>query len=85
MPLDPNNVGIAGLLVVLFLMLATGRLATRSEIREKNERIRLLEKRLDARDRQLSIVLTESMTVVSPVLRAMRDAVQADPEEGEQV
>lgn len=82
MPLDPNAIGTGGLLVILFLLLATGRLATWPEIREKNRRIELLEKQVETKDRQLSIVLTESMTVVSPVLRAMRDAVQAESEEG---
>ena len=83
MPVPWDQIGTAGLVVLLFLMLATGRLATSREIREKDRRIDVLENRLNTRDRQLTIILTESMTVISPVLRAMRDAVQAEPEEGD--
>jgi hypothetical protein len=82
-PLNPDSVGLSGVLVILFVLLASGRIVVWPVVREMQKRIDLLEKRLDTRDRQLSIVLTESMTVVSPVLRAMRDAVQAEPEEGD--
>ena len=73
-------VGVPSLLVGLYWMLATGRLCTGRELREKNARIAALEDSLRTRDHQLSLVLTESMTTISPVLKAMRAAVEADEE-----
>lgn len=73
-------VGVPSLLVGLYWMLATGRLCTGRELREKNARITALEDSLRTRDHQLSLVLTESMTTISPVLKAMRAAVEADEE-----
>ncbi len=81
MLVDPNTIGISGLLVVLILLVATGRLATWREVKEKNDRIALLEATLKTRDHQLTLVLSEAMTTISPVLRAMRDAVQSESEE----
>lgn len=76
-----NSAGIVGLLAFTFWLLATGRLCTGRELREKNQRITALESTLRTRDHQLSLVLTEAMTTISPVLKAMRAAVDAEPEE----
>lgn len=73
-----NGAGVAGLLVFTFWMLATGRLCTGRELAEKNKRIAALEGSLKERDYQLSLVLTETMTTINPVLKAMRDAADAE-------
>lgn len=73
-----NGVGVVGLVIILFWLLATGRLGTARELREKNQRIEALEAMVRNRDHQLTLVLTEAMTTISPVLRAMRAAVDAD-------
>lgn len=75
-----RGLGVIGLTCVLFWMLATGRLCTGRELREKDTRIERLEATLKIRDHQLSLVLNEAMTTISPVLRAMRSAVDADEE-----
>lgn len=75
-----RGLGVIGLTCVLFWMLATGRLCTGRELREKNARIEVLETTLRVRDHQLSLVLSEAMTTISPVLKAMRAAVDADEE-----
>lgn len=75
--LDPNSIGVAGLLVVLFYMIATGKLATPRELREKNQRIKTQDATIKTLQNQLSLVLTESMTTLSPVLKAMRAAAEA--------
>jgi hypothetical protein len=75
-----RGVGVIGLTCGLFWMLATGRLAVGRELREKNERIVALEATLKVRDHQLSLVLSEAMTTISPVLKAMRAAIDADEE-----
>jgi len=81
-PLNPNVIGVGGLLVILFVMLATGRLATSREIHEKNRRIEILEAMVKTKDHQLTIILTEAMTVLSPTLRALRGAAEADDDPG---
>lgn len=73
-----NSAGIVGLLGLTYLMLARGNLCTGRELREKNARIDKLEDSLKTRDHQLSLVLTEAMTTISPVLRAMRAAADAE-------
>lgn len=77
-----NGVGAVGIAVgytgLLFWMLATGRLCTGRELREKNQRINAQAEALRTRDRQLSLVLTEAMATISPVLRAMRAAADAE-------
>lgn len=69
---------VLALLVLTFWMLTTGKLCTGRELREKNQRIAALESTLKTRDHQLSLVLTESMTTISPVLKAMRAAAEAE-------
>jgi hypothetical protein len=54
---------------------------TGRELREKNQRIQALEATLRTRDHQLSLVLTETMTTISPVLKAMRAAVESEESE----
>ena len=76
-----RGLGVVGLTCGLFWMLATGRLATGRELREKNQRIQALEATLRTRDHQLSLVLTETMTTISPVLKAMRAAVESEESE----
>ena len=71
-----NGVGTAGLLVLLFWMLATGRLCTGRELREKNDRIAVLEKMIETRDAQHSLMLTETMPAVTNVLTALHEAAE---------
>ena len=71
---------LIGMVVGLWKALSSGRLCTGRELREKNSRIHLLETMVKTRDHQLSLVLTEAMTTISPVLKAMRAAVEADGE-----
>lgn len=77
-----RGVGVIGLTCGLFWMLATGRLAVGREIREKNQRIEALEALVKVQSHQLTVVLNEAMTTISPVLKAMRSAIDADSEEG---
>jgi len=71
-----NGIGVVGLVVLLFWMLATGRLATARELREKDRRIAFLEKALTERDKQLSLVMSESIPVTSTVLNALHHALE---------
>lgn len=75
-----NGVGVVALLVLTFWMLTTGKLCTGRELSEKNARIAALEGTLRVRDHQLTLVLTEAMTTISPVLKAMRAAADAEEE-----
>lgn len=77
-----RGLGVVGLTCVLFWMLATGRLATGRELREKNATIERLEETVRVQRHQLTLVLNEAMTTISPVLRAMRAAVDADDDPG---
>lgn len=52
-----NGIGVTGLLVWLFWMLATGRLATARELAEKDKRIAALHEALQNRDDQLTEAL----------------------------
>lgn len=72
-----NGIGTVGVVLVVFWGLMTGRICTGRELREKNKRIDLLEQTLQTRDEQLGLVLGETMTVISPVLKAMRGAAAA--------
>lgn len=56
-PLVGNAVGVTGLLVWLFWMLATGRLVTRREADEKDRRVTALHEALKNRDEQLTEAL----------------------------
>lgn len=77
-----NGVGAVGVAIgytgLLFWMLATGRLCTGRELREKNARIDAQAKTITTQARQLTLVLTEAMGTISPVLKAMRAAVDAE-------
>ena len=71
---------LASMVYGLWKALSSGGLCTGRELREKNQRIAYLEAALRTRDHQLSLVLTEAMTTINPVLKAMRSAVDADGE-----
>lgn len=73
-----NGIGVVGLIVLLFWMLATGRLATARELREKDRRIAFLERALTERDKQLSLVMGESIPVTSTVLNALHHALEGE-------
>lgn len=73
-----NGVGAVGVVLLVFWGLMTGRICTGRELREKNQRIDALEETLRTRDHQLSLVLTEAMTVISPILQVMRAARDAE-------
>ena len=71
-----NQVGVVGLFVGLFWMLATGRLCTARELREKNQRIEALETMVSTRDQQISLMLSEALPTVSTVLAALHNAAE---------
>lgn len=77
-----NGVGVVGICVLgaawFILALSKGKLCTGRELREKDKRIDALEAMVRTRDHQLTLVLTEAMTTINPVLRAMRTAVESD-------
>jgi hypothetical protein len=73
-----NGIGVVGLSVLFVWALMRGWIGTGRELREKEQRISALEATLRVRDHQLTLVLTEAMTVISPVLRALRDAKDAE-------
>lgn len=54
----------------------TGRAATGRELREKNGRIEFLQDALAERDKQLSLVLGETVPVTSTVLAALHRALE---------
>ena len=60
-------------------MIFTGRAATGREVREKNGRIEFLQRAVDERDKQVSLLMGETVPVTSTVLSALHRAV----EEGE--
>lgn len=70
-----NGVGVVALLVGLFWMLATGRLATGRELREKNERIVVLEAAVRTRDEQVDAALAV-LPEVADVLRKFHVAAE---------
>lgn len=69
-----NGTPVAGLLCVLFWMLATGRLCTRRELDQNEKRIKALEQALDVRDQQVSTVLTEYLPAAQAALEALHRA-----------
>jgi hypothetical protein len=70
--------GVSGLLVGLFWMLATGRLATGRELREKDKRITTLEKLVETRDAQLSMVLKETLPKTNVLMSALYKAAEIE-------
>ena len=82
--------GVISLLLVLlssmvyglWKALQTGNLATGRELREKDARIAAQAKTIDRLEHQLNLVLTEAMTTINPVLRALRAAHDAQESEG---
>lgn len=71
-----NGVGVVGAVVWLGWMLGTGRLATGRELREKNQRIEFLQTALEQRDRQVNMLMGESIPVTSTVLNALHRALE---------
>lgn len=70
-----NGVGVVALLVGLFWMLATGRLATGRELKEKSERIAALEAQVRNRDEQVDVALAV-LPEVADVLRKFHVAAE---------
>lgn len=74
--------GVIGLLLVLLASmvyglwkaLSNGTLCTGRELREKNDRIGALEKMVDVRDAQLSLVLKETLPPVASLMGALHRA-----------
>lgn len=64
----------------LWKALQSGNLCTGRELREKDARITAQAATIKTLEHQLSLVLTEAMTTLNPVLRALRDAAEADEE-----
>lgn len=71
---------LASMVYGLWKALSSGALATSRELAEKDKRIALQDRMLSNRDHQLSLILTEAMTTISPVLKAMRAAADSDEE-----
>ena len=71
-----NDGAAVGLTVLLFWMLATGRLCTGRELREKNGSISKLEKLVETRDEQISLMLSETLPAVTNVLTALHQAAE---------
>jgi hypothetical protein len=75
-----NGIGVTGLLVWLFWMLATGRLATARELAEKDKRIDALSKALEQRDGQLTEAL-KHLTAENSLMAALhRRADEVNPQ-----
>ena len=78
----PVQVGAAGMgwtLAFGFMwMVFTGRAATGRELKEKNERIDFLQTALSERDRQVSLLMGETVPVTSTVLSALHRALEED-------
>ena len=74
-PAVANGVGVVGLLVLLFWLLATGRLVTRREMdsrmADKDAQIALLSKANDVKDSQLEKLTSDVATTVIRVLESI--------------
>lgn len=70
-----NGVGVSALLVILFWMLATRRLATGRELAEKSIRIAVLEEQVRTRDEQVNAALAV-LPEVADVLRKFHVAAE---------
>lgn len=73
--------GSVGLNILFVWMIFTGKAATGRELREKNKRIEWFQGALDNRDKQVALLLGESVPVTSSVLSALHAAVtkEGDP------
>lgn len=74
-----NGVGVATLLVILFWMLATGRLCTGRELLEKDKRIAALEEQVRTRDNQVDLALAV-LPEVADVLQKFHVAAEESRE-----
>lgn len=70
-----DGVSVVALLVILFWMLATGRLATGRELTEKTKRIETLEQQVRNRDEQVDVALAV-LPEVADVLRKFHVAAE---------
>jgi hypothetical protein len=75
-----NGIGVVGLILLFGWLLATGRLATGRELREKDRRINALEKALDTRDQQLMTVF-EALPKIARAMGGIHNAVEAVTDE----
>lgn len=71
-----NGSGVVGLLVILFWMLASGRLATGREIREKNQRIEYLQATNAELLKQNGVLLRASVPATNAVMNALHQALE---------
>lgn len=69
---------LASMVYGLWKALQSGAICTSREIREKDARIDAQARTITTLEHQLTLVLTEAMTTLSPVLRAMRAAAEAE-------
>jgi hypothetical protein len=69
-----NGVGVVGLLVLLFWMLATGRLCTGRELRDKDARIAAQVQIIEELTEQNRMMLNETIPTITSVLLALREA-----------
>lgn len=71
-----DGLGTVALVVVLFWMLATGRLATGRELREKNEEIQFLRAANESLTKQNGLMLRESVPATNAVMSALHQALE---------
>lgn len=72
--LTVNVGGLAAALTLLYWLLATGRLATRRELDEKDKRIAVLEETVKNLDDQRDTVLREYLPAANAIMRALHEA-----------
>lgn len=70
-----NGVGVVGVVLVVGWMLATGRLATGRELREKNARIKALEEVLETRDGQLDLAV-QTLPMIAAAMQGVHKAAE---------
>lgn len=75
-----NGISVVALVLWFGWMLATGRIATRRELVEKDRRIAALEKALDTRDSQLMTVF-EALPKIARAMGGIHNAVEEVKEE----
>ena len=72
---------LASMIYGLWKALMNGTLITSREAKEKDARIAAQTRTITTLENQVTLMLTETLTAVIPVLKAMRKAAQAEAEE----
>lgn len=77
-----NGVPVAGLLCILFWMLARGHLCTGRELREHQRRIASLEATVETKDKQLHTMLAEYLPAANSIMKALHSAATDEVKDG---